>query len=267
MYWLVLVAGLYLGRSHIAKFLAPYLQRLDEQMIVFYGHSVVVSCGLLYILPIDFIGLEILKRPTYLICFWCSIAIMGYTVKVNYGFPTFPANLGFSNWKEGLQAVAPYMQNVLSKSVDFHFLFFALIFVAAYPSVFALVILWRRSLFAVATHVAKHERLQGRVWRTLEPHWNKTKQPQTAEDVKLYSALAEILLGFWLTASLFMPTRQILTCILYWNYLKTRFQVPRSKPDHARAWGRIKNHVDPALSMVPFLNKPLSYAQQWFNKA
>lgn len=81
-----------------------------------------------------------------------------------------------------------------------------------------------------------------------------------------YSTLAEVLLGIWLTISLLLPTRQVLACMLYWNFLWTRYQVPRSQPAHAKAWRQLGDMVAPVTNKVPILNKPIDMAKAWFNR-
>jgi len=145
--------------------------------------------------------------------------------------------------------------------VDFHFLFFALIFLAAQPSLWALAILFRRSLWSVGTHWDKNPPGPW-LWRKFSSQWEKLKAKQ--KEVLYYSTMAEILLAFWLTASLFLPTRQIFTCILYWNYVKTRYQMPRSHEMHEKAWTELGQKVQPILQKLPILQKPIDLAKGWF---
>merc|ERR1719330_1830932 len=131
-----------------------------------------------------------------------------------------------------MPTVQPWLQKVLL-TPDFHFLFFALIFIVANPALFPLLILARRSFWAVCTYCSKTPDAQGLVWKICKPAWEKVK-PKEAE-VLQQSALAEILVAFWLTVSLFLPSRQILTCILYWNYLRMRFMpLSRSSAHHVK---------------------------------
>ncbi|CAL1147237.1 unnamed protein product [Cladocopium goreaui] len=84
---------------------------------------------------------------------WCNIFTLLYTLKSNYGAPPLPQISGFSmsNWRQtgqaALQQLAPWLQKAMS-GVDFHWLFFVLIWIAAYPSVWAVVIIGRRSLWS-----------------------------------------------------------------------------------------------------------------------
>lgn len=269
--WPILIAGgLYMFRSQITKVLEPvlskfrhYLPETTPQKNAFYGHLLVLVGGVVYVLPIEFVGLGGMKRMAYLISLWSTIATSGMLIKVNYGTPPVPQISGFSMaaLKELMPAMQPWLQKVLL-SVDFHFLFFSLIFVAANPSLFALLILGRRSLWTVCSYCTKNAEAQGRVWQLFKPMWEKLQQKEP--EVLQQSALAEIMLGVWLAVSLAMPSRQILTCFLYWNYLKTRFQAPKSAKHHVKAWGQIGATAQPVLKMAPFLSKPIDMAKDWF---
>eukprot|EP00913_Durusdinium_trenchii_P017025 g16010.t1 len=63
---------------------------------------------------------------------------------------------------------------------------------------------------------------ESRVWKAFAPTWAKLKSQEA--QVLHYSTLAEIVLGFWLTVSMLMPWRQLFPCILYWQFLRQRFQ-------------------------------------------
>merc|ERR1719217_183580 len=99
---------------------------------------------------------------------------------------------------------------------EFHFLFFAMIFLSAPPCVLVLAVLGRRSLWSVCTYAEKN-RAENALWKKFAPIWAKLKVQE--KEILLYSALVEIAQGLWLTVQLFLPTRQVLILILYWNYL------------------------------------------------
>lgn len=257
MLWLAIPVGLYFFRERIATTLAA----LPARKTVVQGHLITLVLGLLYILPVEFVGLGVLKRPAYLGSLWCNIFTLLYTLKSNYGAPPLPQISGFSmsNWRQTGQAMS---------GVDFHWLFFVLIWIAAYPSVWAVVIIGRRSLWSVGSYCS-NENLpetaswrESRPWKAFAPTWAKLKQREA--EVLHYSTLAEILLGIWLVVSILMPWRQILTCILYWNFLRQRYQVPRSHEAHLKAWRQIGAKAQPLLQAAPFLQKPLDMAKGWF---
>lgn len=269
MWWLVVAAGIFFFREKIAQVLAPWIPSLEPLRAAFYGHLLLLVAGALYIVPFELVGLGIVKRPAYLASMWASTLASLMTLKGNYGAPPFPENLslggGLSGIKQGFQEFSmklqPYLQEKAMPSPDFHFLFFSLIFLAAHPSVWVVLILGRRSLWSVCTKCSKDHK-ENRFWLMFAPTWEKL-QKQNAQ-VLDYSALAEVLMGLWLTVALFLPMRQILTCILYWNYLKMRYQVPRSHPTHLKAWQMMFQRVAPLFKAIPLLNKPLDMAKGWF---
>lgn len=267
MWWLIPIAGLMLFRGRIAERLSPLVGSLSPQKTALCGHMCMLIGALIYILPFELVGFRALKRPAYLFSIWSATLTMMWAIYSNYGLPPMPQGFSFSNWRQSLQnaamALQPWMQKALL-GVDFHFLFFALIFVAAYPSIWALLILGRRSLWAVCTHYSK-DPPTNRLWTTFAPTWAKLKAKE--KEVLNYSVMAEILLGFWLTVSLLLPSRQFLTCLMYWNFLRTRYQIPRSHAVHAEAWARIGAAASPVLNQiqkVAILKKGLDAAKGWF---
>lgn len=193
MLWLAIPVGLYFFRERIATTLAA----LPARKTVVQGHLITLVLGLLYILPVEFVGLGVLKRPAYLGSLWCNIFTLLYTLKSNYGAPPLPQISGFSmsNWRQtgqaALQQLAPWLQKAMS-GVDFHWLFFVLIWIAAYPSVWAVVIIGRRSLWSVGSYCS-NENLpetaswrESRPWKAFAPTWAKLKQRE-AEDAQFCS--------------------------------------------------------------------------------
>jgi len=261
MWHLALFAALFFFRKQIAQRIAPLLPALPPQKAVFYGHLVTVVAAAAYILPLEFVGLRGVKRLAYLASLWSTILTSIFTIKANYGAPPVPEGLSLSNWRQVCATtLQPWLQKAMT-GVDFAFLFFALIFVTSNPSVAALLILGRHRLWAVCTYCSKNTP-ESRLWLAFAPTWAKLKAQE--QQVLAYAATAEILLAFWLTVSLLLPSRQILTCIMYWNYLKTRYQVPRSHELHAQAWRQLGQQIQPALKAVPILQKPIDFAKGWF---
>ena len=84
-------------------------------------------------------------------------------------FPTlrFDPNLkhDFCNGRMSLQVM---MGN------EFHFLFFAMIFLSAPPCVLVLAVLGRRSLWSVCTYAEKN-RAENALWKKFAPIWAKLK--------------------------------------------------------------------------------------------
>lgn len=263
MWWLAILPMIYFFRARVAKVVAPLLPDLPPQTVVFYGHLTTLVAAVLFVLPLElvFSPYRMLKRVAYLGSLWSAVGIMVFTIKSNYGPPPIPQNLGWRNLKESLSvALQPWLMKAMM-GADFQFLFFALIFLPAYASVWPIAILARRSLWSVCTQCAKTNS-QNRLWLLFAPTWAKLKarEPQ----VLAQSAVAEVLLGLWLTISLMLPTRQIFTCMLYWNYLRTRYQVPRSHEQHLQAWRQLGGQIQPLLKVVPLLQKPIDLAKGWF---
>eukprot|EP00439_Symbiodinium_sp_Y106_P038465 s934_g4.t1 len=114
---------------------------------------------------------------------------------------------------------------------------------------------------SVGTYCSKNTP-ESRIWKAFAGTWAKLKEREV--EILHNSTLAEIVLGFWLIVSLFLPSRQFLICIMYWNFLRQRYQVPRSHEAHLKAWRQINAKAAPLLQAAPFLNKPLDMAKGWF---
>jgi len=262
MLWLVVVAGLYMFRGRIAEKLAPFMPSMSPQRSSFFGNVLALAAALIFVVPLELLGLGGVKRMAFMASLWITIVTCGKNIQANYGSPPMPQTMSMAAIKQMITTtIQPWMTQAC-QSVDFHFLFFALIFVMATPSIFPLLILSRRSLWAVGSHCTKTPADGGVLWLKFKPTWDKLKaqEPQILHT----ATMAEILLAFWLTVSLLLPTRQILACILYWNFLKTRFAMPRSAAAHQKAWMEIGSKFDPVLKMAPFLQKPIDMAKDWF---
>mmetsp|Transcript_73596 Transcript_73596/g.137532 ORF Transcript_73596/g.137532 Transcript_73596/m.137532 type:complete len:271 (-) Transcript_73596:136-948(-) len=265
MWWLLSSVALAFAGSRALKALGPYIGD-DASKRVALGHAFTVASGAVFLLPIDLIGLGFVKRIAYTACLWSAVITCGYTVKANFGFPKVPQGMSMTNFSAIKQAATtvlqPWLQEVMIKGVDFHFIFFALIFIAAQPSPLAVGILCRRSLWSVCAYCSKNTPTL-RLWLKFKPVWDGKLKPREAEIVQ-YSALAEVGLGIWLVVSILLPMRQILVTVLYWNYLKTRFQMPRSHDQHLKAWQTLGEKVEPAFKALPILRKPVDMAKGWF---
>lgn len=263
--WMFLVplALWFLGPKIFQK-IAPYLPTIEPQQAVFMGHLVVLQGAAVYVLPIEFFGLGAVKRMGYLACMWGSVGTCLWVLKSNIPAPPIPQGLSFSMLRSGLSQhlapMRPWMMQV-QQSIAFHFLFFGLIFLTAYPSLIPVGILARRSLWDVASQCNKADS-ERFVWRKFKPWWDKLQAKNEA--VLVYSALAEVMLAFWLTANLILPSRQIITTIMYWQFLVIRYQVDRSKKYHAQAWQSLDTSTAPLFKAVPILRKPVDMAKGFF---
>lgn len=259
MWWLVAAAGLYLFRGKIAQYASKIFPSSTPQETAFMGHLTMLLSSIGFVL-LSVVGFAGVGRSLYMMSMWSTIVTAILTIKANYGMPPTPQKLGIAELKAFVPTLQPWLQGAMT-GPDFPFLFFGLIFVTAYPSIPALLILGRRSLWSVCTYCVKNTP-ERRLWKAFAPIWEKLKAKE--KEVLAYSAMAEILLAIWMTACIFLPSRQLMTTFLYWNYLRTRYQVPRSHPLHAQAWAQLGQHVQPALNAVPLLNKPLDMAKAWF---
>lgn len=255
-------------RGKIGSLLGPYLPRWPPTKIVFYGHCITLVASCLYVLPIELAGFGAQKRMFYTLSMWSCIMTAMFTIKVNYGVPDMPQGLGFSMAaiKQAMASqVQPWLQRVMMNSKDFSWLFFSLIFLTAYPSVVPLVLLARRSLWSVCVYCSKPDNnmTDNFFWRRLQPIWEGKLKPNT-EKVSEYSAQGEIALGFFLVVSMFLPTRQMLLTLLYWNYLTTRYKIPATPHYHEKAWKAIGEKAEPVLKMAPFLNPLIEKAKGFF---
>jgi hypothetical protein len=268
MWWLAVAAGCFFFRDKIARVLAPFLPDMDPLRMAFFCHCSMLVGALAYTLPLELVGFAAVKRPAYLASIWSCTGSCMLTLKANYGIPPMPENFSFSNFKQSFQQFSIKLQPWLMKvnsSADFQMLFFSLIFLTAYPSVWVLVIIGRRALWCACTDCAKN-RPNARLWLMFAPTWEKLK----AQNAKVleYSSMAEILLGFWLVISIFLPMRQILTCILYWNYVRMRYQGQRSAEGQLKAWKQLAVTAGPVLKIIEStpLRKGLDFAKNWFNQ-
>jgi len=254
---------LYFFRGKIAPILAPVVGRFlpswNENLITFYGHFLTLVAAAVYMLPLEFVGFSGAKRAAFMFSIWSSVLTSMYGIKANYGTPPVPQNLSWSNWKEVMATtLQPWLQKVMP-TPNFQFLFFALIFLTAYPSIWVLAIIGRRALAACS----KAEKSQSKLWSLFKFVWVKASAKEN--EAQVYAAFGEVVLGIWLTISLVLPTRQVLVCILYWNFLRTRFQVPgKSKELHTKAWQTLHQQAQPVLKFIPFSQKGIDMAKKWF---
>jgi len=266
--WLLPI-GLWMFGGRIFQRIQPYLPNVSPTQATFLGHCMALQGAVVYAVPLEFVGLGVAKRLGYLACMWATVGTSVWTLKSNFGAPRIPeGSMSFSALRsmgidKFMDPVKPWMQQVLT-SMDFHFLTFGVIFLNAYPTIIAVGILGRRSLWFVASQCAKPESPYANsfLWLRFKPLWERMKARD--KEVVVYAALAEILLAFWLTANLFLPSRQIATCMMYWYFLTLRCQVPRSREYHLQAWQRLDASAAPLFKAVPILRKPVDMAKVYF---
>jgi len=274
MWWLVVFAGAFFLRSYIAKFLAPILPNIDGLRLAHYLNLALLFSAVAYILPIQLLGLGDIKRWLYIASMWCAVLSCGATLKTNYGayWPDL-SGVSFSirNYKETLSTVGMKMQPFLQQamqSADFHSLFFSLIFLTSAPSIVVVFCVARRALWIVCTNCSKAE-TPNRLFSLFQPTWKKLLDKK--DDVMLYESLAQVVYGLWLLVGLITPFRQIVTCVLFWHYLKMRFNVPTAMeqkankpPQHRKAWAVVAEKTKPVFDSLPILNKGVDFVKNWF---
>jgi len=208
-------------------------------------HSLCALTSLSALFGAEFVGIPV-KFPSFLVCLLSSVV----TIITNYGAPNMS---DYSVW----------LSNV-AQSADFPFFMISMIFIAksnGLADYIALLIIARRSLWFVATHLNKSQ-AESRLWKFVQPTWQVAKSIE--DKVLLMSATCEIMIAFWLTLLLLTPQRQFLSVFVYWNFLRMRYQAPRSHGHHERAWAVIGDKAEPALRRLGPLAGGLEKIKRWF---
>merc|ERR1712224_642800 len=137
------------------------------------------------------------KRAAYMMSLWSTVLTSIFTIAVNYGAPPMPATFDWKTaWQTCQTTLQPWLQEAMMNCMDFHFLFFALIFLAANPMVWPLLILGRHRFWAVCKYCDKAENnVDNFLWRKFKPTWKTLEEKPREEEVLRCSALAEVLLG------------------------------------------------------------------------
>merc|ERR1712079_789728 len=101
-------------------------------------------------------------------------------------------------------------------------------------------------------------------WGQIEPVFKMLDAQE--EDIMKFATVAEIFTGFWLIIMLITPERQLITCFLYWNFLRMRYHTPRTRKNQDQAWGYVKEKTDPIVTKIPGANKVVDLAKGYFLK-
>ena len=215
---------------------------MEPQTFVLLLHIVCCVSSIISFLGGEMYGLPS-KFTAYLSCLLSSIVAIG----ANYGVPKV------SEYKLWLSNVA--------QGADFPFLLISMIFANSLgiADYLGLLIISRRSFWFIATHMSK-AKSSSFIWKTVEPTWNVAKSLE--DKVLLISATCEIMIGIWLIIILLTPQRQFLSLFVFWNYLKLRFNAPRSSQYHQRAWSVIDDLTTPYTPS--FMSTAVTRAKAWF---
>ncbi|CAD7969113.1 unnamed protein product [Amoebophrya sp. A25] len=262
MQWLIAPLAVYLVvtkwamiKAYLpAKVTAP-IDRMtaSPQSFVVQCHSFALLSAIVYVIPFDLLGFQI-QAYFYSAAMWCSLAASCITIVSNYGSP--PVREGWEKCKVYLGTVVP--------ATEFHWLFYATIFITFPPCLPVLAIPARRSLWAILKFAGKNMQAVPQLAQ-LKPQYDQLMAKEA--EVMLYSAVAEVALGFYLILMLIFPeTRSIMIVFVYWTFLRMRYQNPKSQKQQQAAWELVGQRVEPVLEKVPPLRKAVDYAKVYFQK-
>lgn len=254
-----LAAGLYHYWDRVKPYIPARLNQILSQLasntqnqIMQFQSLVLLFCGL-YMFPFDWMGLQI----NYLFwngAIWTCIMSSALTIGANNGPPPI---------KAGWQECKVYLAKI-SQAAEFQWFFFAIIFVGANPFFGVLLILARRSFFIVFKAAQKQTAVLSKhpQWETIRPLFETMSAKES--DILLKATVAEIALGFYLILMLLTPERQLVTTFIYWNFLRMRFQTPRTRKNQDEAWALVHQKTDPIVSKIPGSGKILDMAKNYF---
>lgn len=264
--WLIaLVIGyiafrFYRTRNLSAAASAPSADLFNPSSIAVVLNLVCVSAGFSYFAT--------LNSTARFVCVASTILNSGYIIITNYGVPQVSRN----SIKQPLQE---YFARSMS-GAEFPFLYFAMTFSSDYATqagglfplgladIVSIGLIVRRSIWFLGTHGSKA--WTGRtVWKSLGSRvWGALKANETR--VMEVVNLTEIVMGFWVIILVFTPARNILTCFVYWTYLRIKYMAPRSRLAHQAAWSTIDKMTQRIQRSLPFIEKPKAFMVNWFNQ-
>lgn len=234
---------------------------MSPQSVAVLLNVVCVSAGLVYFVTFN--------STSRFVCVLATILNSAYIIYTNYGLP-----------QVSRQAIKQPLQEYFARSMsgaEFPFLYFTMMFTNDYASqvtggVFpfgladyvSIVLIVRRSIWFLGAQGTKAW-AGNAVWRSFGSRmWSvlKSNETRVLEAVNM----AEILLGFWVVLLVLTPARNILTCFVYWTYLRIKFMAPRSRAAHQAAWATIEKRTQKIQALVPFLEKPKAFLANWFNQ-
>ena len=126
--------------------------------------------------------------------------------------------------------------------------------------VLAVAVVMRRALWALGVAVEKR-RDAGALVRRVQEVWMAVRRKEGV--ILNVMSLFEIFIGFYLVGMLLTPSRQIFTVFVYWNFLRLRFNAPRSRPLHAGAWAIIERWAEPIVK-IQIVGKGVDKVKSWF---
>lgn len=151
-----------------------------------------------------------------------------------------------------------------AQGADFPFFMFTSIALSAQSlglgDLLAVAVVTRRAVWALGVAVEKR-RDAGSLLRRVQDVWTAVKSREAV--ILKVMTLFEIFLGFYLVGMLLTPARQIFTVFVYWNFLRLRFNAPRSRALHSEAWTLIERWAQPLLK-ADLVAKAVNRVKSWF---
>ena len=243
MWYATLILAAYYAFKRYQRRRYPGSQLLDVQSVAVTLHCVCLASSLLFL-----IGFESLTNARFF-SFLSTVLSTALTIYSIYGLPKGGA---YQLWI-----------STVASGADFPFLMLSLIFIGGhlgYVDSVAVLLLARRSLWFVLTQFSKHSHNDPKLL-FISNLWTTLKAAEST--VLLIAATAEIMIGFWLSIMIITPNRNIIATIMYWNFLRLRYQSPRSHEIHARSWTAIAEKADPLLK-IELVSRIVEKAQKWF---
>ena len=143
--WGGLAYMLYQRRETLAKFLPQSVNDkisgafADKARLVIQLQTFILMLTGLYFIPFDYFLPGGIQAWCYTLSMWMAMFSSGVTIITNYDWPPV---------KNGWQACQPYLATV-SQSTEFHFFFYAIIWMNTPPFFLVLLVPGRRALWSV----------------------------------------------------------------------------------------------------------------------
>jgi len=245
MWWWLLPVAVLVYR----RFRKPAANEVsDPARNVFMSNLTVVVASIVYVIPLELVIGFPVSNLMFTMVLASTLMGSGSSILANYGAPQLPGGWR-KDFKLKLQVLAQWLAMVADKSPDFAYVFLCGVFLPAAPNLLVVVIIFRRAVLSCNAYAAKN--LPGnRIYARIKPMYDKHVKPREAQWKQMCNVL-EIVLGFQLIVGILLPTRQILTTVLYWHFLKLRLSMQRSYPDAVAAWKTVEAKAGPIPRLIP----------------
>mmetsp|Transcript_42340 Transcript_42340/g.92402 ORF Transcript_42340/g.92402 Transcript_42340/m.92402 type:complete len:262 (+) Transcript_42340:63-848(+) len=258
-YWLLPVAVLLYRR-----FRKPAANEVaDPARNVFISNLTVVVASIVYIIPLELLVGFPVSNLMFTMVLASTLMGSGSSIMANYGAPQLPDAGGWrKGYKMKFQAAAQWLAVVADKSPDFSYVFLCAVFLPAAPNLLVVMIIFRRSVLSCNAFAAKNMP-ENRIYVRIKPMYDKHVKPREAQWKHVCNVL-EIVLGFQLIVGILLPSRQILTTVVYWHFLKLRFSMQRSHADALAAWKAVEERAGPVPRFIPAFI--MNRIKGWFSR-